>query len=385
MSKKVKRENRVFLFGVIFILAGAVTAAVLSLFNPKTEVGDISEPEPVVVKKTSDEKALEKLSGMTLDEKIGQLLFARVPEANIIEDLNEYHLGGYILFGRDVEGESLDSLAAKISSWQSMAKIPMFMGIDEEGGIVSRLSYAGLADFSSPQDLYAEGGFGLIRKEENEKIDMLEKLGINVNFAPVADTCTNENSFIYERTFGKDAAETAEFISNIAEVYNGRKVSATLKHFPGYGNNADTHTGIAVDDRTLEDFRAADFLPFKAGVEKDVDFIMFSHNIVTNVDPFNPASISPEMHRILRDELNYSGLAITDDLSMDAVAEYYHGEYPSEVQAILAGNNMMIVSDYKTAFTNLKLALESGIITEEKLNELLLPVLKLKAEKGLFD
>lgn len=367
-------------------MLGLSVAAFLVIFENHNRPG-VSAIEPELSHERYVEyydKSNNILDTMTLDEKIGQLLFARVPENNIIDDLQNYHLGGYILFGRDVEGESIESLTQKISSWQDAAKIKLFIGIDEEGGAVSRLTRAGLANFASPQELYEQGGMELIKKDTSEKVALLKQLGINVNFAPVADTCTDPNVFIYERTFGKNATETAEYIKNITEIYNNSGVSATLKHFPGYGNNADTHTDIAIDERELGEFQANDFLPFKYGIDNGADFVMFSHNIIKTIDEKNPASISPAIHSILFKDLEFSGIMITDDLSMDAISEYYHGEYPAAVQAVIAGNNMLIVSDYKTAFNEIKQAVENGTISESLIDYLIIPNLSLKIKQGLL-
>ncbi|MBR5027174.1 beta-hexosaminidase [Candidatus Saccharibacteria bacterium] len=329
------------------------------------------------------ERAAEILDGMTLDEKVGQLLFARAPEMNIKSVATNYHLGGLILFGRDVDGQSLASIKTKVDSWQRDLNTKLFIGIDEEGGLVSRLSYAGLADFASPQELYAQGGMDAILTDTATKISTLDSIGVNVNFAPVADVCEDKNSFIYARTFGQGASATADYIKNVTEKYHGSNISATLKHFPGYGCNVDTHRLVSVDTRSIASFKENDFLPFEAGIKAGADFVMVSHNIIQEIDASAPASLSHDVHKILADDLGFSGVIITDDLSMDAIAEYYHGEYPAEVQAVLAGNNMLIVTDYATAFNNIKSAVENGIIKESYLDYQLMPVLGLKVKKGL--
>ncbi len=344
----------------------------------------LNPPTPVVEKFSGNyDDANDILAQMSLDEKIGQLLFVRVPQQNIIYDINNYHLGGYILFGRDLDGESLASLKAKIASWQQAAKYGMLIGIDEEGGEVSRLSYAGLADFPSPKWLFSSGGYELLDQTETAKITMLEDLGVNVNFAPVVDVCDDESAFIYDRSFSGDATEVAEFAKNVVELYRGTNVSATLKHFPGYAKNADTHTDSSYDTRSLEQLQN-DLTPFKAGIEAGADLVMFAHNVMSEIDADNPASLSPKLHEILTKDLGFSGLAITDDLSMSSISEYYHGAHPATVQAVLAGNNLLIVTDYKTAFNEIKEAVESGVITEAQVNYALVPVLALKIEKGLF-
>lgn len=328
-------------------------------------------------------RAREFLDHMTIDEKIGQLLFARVPEVGAKNAASHYHLGGLILFGRDVEGMSLAAIKTKVDSWQKGLKTKLFIGIDEEGGLVSRLTFAGLADFASPQDLYNAGGMEAVESDVVKKAAVLEQIGVNVNFAPVADVCEDKNSFIYARTLGKDAGLTASYIENVVKKYHETNISPTLKHFPGYGCNVDTHSLISVDTRSLNDFKEKDFLPFKSGINAGAEFVMINHNIIKEIDDSAPASLSHMVHKILAEELGFSGIAITDDLSMAAIAEYYRGEYPAEVQAVLAGNNMLIVSDFASAFTSLKNAVENKIISEEYLDYQLMPVIALKVKKGL--
>jgi len=355
------------------------------LFFSYRAIPEVSEV--VLVKNEDYEKIEDLLESMTLDEKIGQLLFARIPASNAVSELTEYHLGGYILFGRDVENRSLEQIKNDVSSYKNAPlKVEPFIGIDEEGGVVSRLSYAGLADFKSPRELLSDGcGLCSVKKETRDKAAMLEDLGINVNFAPVADLCDNPNSFMYQRSAGSDPEFVSEYINAVTSIYSfeSKNISATLKHFPGYGCNVDTHTGIAVDDRPIEEYRSADFLPFSKGIEAGADFVMVSHNIINAVDSANPASLSSEIYKILKDELKFSGVAITDDLSMDAISQYYHGTYPATVQTVLAGSNMLIVSDYKTAFSEIKKAVEDGVISIDLIEERLLPVLDLKNKKQM--
>lgn len=361
-------------FSVLVILvAGGYMAMKLGVFNEK-----IHKEHHVPAESDEILMAKEQLEKMTTEEKIGQMLFSRVPESDIVSEIQKYHLGGYILFGRDVNGESIESLTTKIQTWQDASKIPLFIGIDEEGGTVSRLSYAGLADFRSPQEVYSASGLKGIQEDTYRKAELLAKIGVNVNFAPVADTCENPDSFIYDRSFGKDASATAEFVKTSVEAYKNSGVMPTLKHFPGYGENLDTHTGVAIDDRMLMSLREKDFLPFSAGIKAGAEMIMVSHNIMTSIDSNNPASLSPEIHKILRDELEFDGIILTDDLAMDAVSEYYQGEYTPEVQAVLAGNTMLIISDYARGFDNILSAVKSGVIPEEQINKAVLKILTLK-------
>lgn len=379
----MKRATKILL-GILILEVAAFSAFfALNVLTFKARAFDDSIMPSKELFSEYYERAAEILDRMTLDEKIGQLLFARVPETNTKSMVNKYHLGGLILFGRDVDGQSLASIKTKVDSWQRDLNTKLFIGIDEEGGLVSRLSYAGLADFASPQELYSRGGMDAILADTATKISVLDGIGVNVNFAPVADVCEDKNSFIFARTFGQDAVATADYIKNVTEKYHGSNISATLKHFPGYGCNVDTHSLISVDTRSLTSFKENDFLPFEAGINAGVDFVMVSHNIIQGVDSAAPASLSHDVHKILTDDLGFSGIVITDDLSMDAIAEYYHGEYSAEVQAVLAGNNMLIVTDYVAAFNNIKSAVENGIIKESYLDYQLMPVIGLKVKKGL--
>lgn len=347
--------------------------------------GDLVAPTPTVEKFSGNYSgANDLLDEMTLDEKIGQLLFVRVPQENIIRDINAYHFGGYILFGRDIEGQTLESIKNKISGWQGTAEIDMFIGIDEEGGEVSRLSYAGLADYGSPKELYLQGGFELLEQVEQGKANTLKELGINVNFAPVVDVCGDSEAYIFSRSFSGDPEQVAEFAKRVVKIYQDANISATLKHFPGYAKNVDTHFDLARDGRSKDEILASDAIPFEAGIQAGADFVMTAHNVMTAIDANNPASLSKTVHQILTQDLNFSGISITDDLSMGAISEFYAGQYSAAVQAVLAGNNMLIVTDYVTAFNEIKQAVTDGVILEPQIDYALVPVLALKIQKGLI-
>ena len=388
MSKKilVGASFEVFLVVLASVL---ITTYVMRNNTPAEEI--YAEPDPEDIEPTTPtlkdfyDDIEPVLEAMTLEEKVGQLLFARIPADNAVSELERYHLGGYILFGRDVEGRSLEQIKnANLNYKNSTTKIEPFLGIDEEGGSVSRLTYAGLANFKSPKELLGEEcDTCALKRDTRDKIAILQDLGINVNFAPVADLCDNPNSFISARTLGSDPEKVSQYIGILSTMYADSSVSATLKHFPGYGCNADTHTGIAVDERPFDTYRSADLLPFTAGIEAGADFVMVSHNIVKSMDVDLPASLSSQVHNVLTEELGFGGVTITDDLSMNAISNYYHGEYPAVVQAVLAGNNMMIVSDYGAAFSQIMEALSNEVLTEEMIDERIIPILELKARKEM--
>lgn len=323
------------------------------------------------------------LNNMTPEEKIGQLLLVRVPQKDKIKVINQYHLGGYIIFRRDLMDKDADELKKYIQDFQNEAKIPLLIAIDEEGGLVSRLSTNPKLvkePYKSSQELYELGGYDLIKEDQINKSKYLNDLGINVNLSPVADTCTNKDAYIYERSFGKNAKETAKFVETIYETQT-KEVSYVLKHFPGYGNNVDTHSGISTDNRSLKELKENDFLPFQTGIKNGAMAILVAHNIMTEIDD-KPASLSINIHNILRNDLNFNGIIITDDLSMDAIKEYE--TVSPYVDAVLSGNNIIIVTDFIDAYNDILKAYNEGIISDELLNHLVAKVLWFKEQKGLI-
>ena len=234
-------------------------------------------------------------------------------------------MGATFLFGRDFKGLTAEQVRQNIAGWQSAAKVPLLIGVDEEGGTVVRASSnPNICDepYWSPRDLYNAGGAGLVTSVEQDKINTLQNLGINVNFAPVCDISREPGAFMYDRSLGLDAQTASGVISQVVGVYQKSGMGCVLKHFPGYGNNADTHTGIAVMTAPTTPSCQQDFLPFQAGVDAGAGCVLVSHNIVTCKDGDMPASLSPTWHQVLREELGFTGCVITDDLVMDAIQDY---------------------------------------------------------------
>ncbi len=342
------------------------------------------EQEQLAAKKAREEQIQALLDSMTLEEKVGQLFFVRCPGENAVEDISTYHLGGYLLFGRDYkDGDTWltkDQFIQKIQSYQDAASIPLFIGSDEEGGTVTRASRNPnlfSEPFKSPQAIYSAGGMKALAQDALDKSQALLDLGINVNFAPVCDVSTDPSDFIYDRTLGQDAETTADYITRTVLTMGDAGEMAVLKHFPGYGNNADTHTGIAVDDRPMETFETSDLLPFKAGIEADAPFVLVSHNIVSCMDPDLPASLSPAVHKVLREKCGFEGIAITDDLAMDAVKAYAK-DGAVAVMALQAGNDMVTTTDYRTQIPAVVEAVKNGTLEESVIDSACFRVLKCK-------
>lgn len=348
-----------------------------------------SKPDPSVTSgstENQDQIIEELLSTMTVEEKVGQMFFVRCPDTGAVEAVSQYKLGGYILFGRDFKDKTAEQVRNDISSYQSASGVPLLIGTDEEGGTVVRassnpnlFSHRGL----SPQALFAEGGMDSIIQDARQKSVTLLGLGVNVNLAPVADVSTDPNDFIYDRSFGQDAQATAEYVSNVVKTMDAEGIGSVLKHFPGYGNNVDTHTGVAIDERPYETFQTSDFLPFTAGIQAGADAVLVSHNVMSCVDNQLPASLSPAVHNELRSTLGFQGVIMTDDLAMDAVAAYAGDQSPA-VMAVKAGNDMIITTDFQTQIPEVVQAVKSGEVDEAQIDQSVTRVLQWKYDLGLL-
>lgn len=326
--------------------------------------------------------ALKKVSGMTKEEKVGQMIFARLPQSNVKEVINNYHVGGFILFGIDFKNKTKKQVIDEINSYQKNSDIPLLMGVDEEGGSVVRISsnpnlYPNR--FESPMNIYNKSGIDGIIEDTNEKSKLLKSLGLNVNLAPVADVSTNKNDFIYDRTLGRDSDEVSEYIKKVVKTYNDNNMGSCLKHFPGYGNNVDTHTGIAIDNRSINEFEEDDFLPFIAGIEEGVPSILVSHNIVKSIDD-KPASLSKKVHEILRDVLSFTGVIMTDDLAMDAITMYSDDPY---IEAVNAGNDLLITTDYEKTYNSIINGINNGSINMDTIDNSVVRIIAWKYKLGL--
>lgn len=327
--------------------------------------------------------AYEKLKTMSLDEKIAQLLLVHYPNSNGTEILKQLQFGGYIFFEKDFKDKTKKEVQTMIEGLQKEAKIPILTAVDEEGGRVVRISSnPNLANnkFKSPSELYVGGGFSEIKNDTIEKSMVLNNLGINLNLAPVVDVSTNSNDYIYERTLKEDTKLTAEYAKAVIEASKGMHVSYTLKHFPGYGGNIDTHTSVSMDNRTYQEIVDDALPPFESGINTGAEAVLVSHNTVTSIDNRNPASLSPSVHNLLRNSLNFTGIAITDDLSMGALDSIDN----KVVKALLAGNDLIITADYEDSINSIKMALRNDEISENLVDKLAFRVLAWKYYKGLI-
>lgn len=387
-----------------------ITAKITAV--PKDTQGENSPDIPVLPPVKTDvfseyyTQAEEKMQTMTLDEKIAQLFIIGTSSSTNYTTLNQYQFGGhlYLLSSfKDSSGNVLEvnTIKEQIKTSQVASNIPLIMSIDEEGETVSRLNTTlipklGIATFKNSCDLYTEGGLEAIRNDTINKSKVLKDLGFNVNFAPDVDIA-DEGFYIYKRTLKQDAATTAEFAKAVIETSKGTGVSYALKHFPGYGNSTDTHSGFSTDNRELSEFQNRDLLPFKAGIEVGAEMIMVSHNIVTCIDEEDPASISKPIHDYLRNNMDFTGIIITDAINMDAIAKKYSTK-DSVIKAINAGNDLIcLVMDegqkdvtggatltYAGIIQYVSDAIADGQISENTLNTAVKRIIAWKYYKGLM-
>lgn len=222
-------------------------------------------------------------------------------------------------------------------------------------------------------------------KEYSSVAKVLQSLGINWNFAPVANVSDDQNIFIYDRTLGQNYKLTAQYVSKVVPAIQKRQVAATLKHFPGYGSSGDTHTGFASDERSAEEVKKNDFLPFKAGIKAKANSVLVGHVVVNNFDASKPASVSKLVHEILRKELKFKGVIITDDMGMGALTSFVQKQNTNiDVMAIEAGNDMLLSNGYVDGIPAIKDAIKRGDISQKQIDNLVKRVLKLKAKLNVL-
>lgn len=354
--------------------------------------------EPPVEQDPNALAAQALLETMTLEEKICQMFFvspttltgyagATVAGNATQTALAEYPVGGIIYFGENVI--SAEQVTAMIQGTQSFSKIPLFIGVDEEGGRVSRLSGAGITTALGPMaDYGAAGDAEAVRTMGQRLGEELRAAGFNVDFAPVADVVTNpDNTEIGDRAFSSNAAIAAEMVAAMTEGLQEGGAIACVKHFPGHGStSADSHLGLSVSQRTLEELRETELQTFIAGIDAGVGMVMVSHMSLPNVVGDNtPCSLSYKViTELLRQELGYEGVIITDSQQMGAITNTY-GCGEAAVMAIEAGCDVILLPlDLETAVNAVLAAVADSTFSEARIDESVLRILTLKYASGII-
>ena len=372
---------------------GELPAAALAPEAPQTQ-------ETPSAAAQSTQLAEQILSSMTLEEKLWQLFFV-APEALTGEEavtessealqqaLAEKPVGGVILFARNLI--SREQTMALLADVQSASRLAPFLGVDEEGGTVSRVGANSAMGVTQLQDMSVYGASGdaaALYGDLYSLAQSLNTLGFNVDFAPVADVTTgSDENPMKLRSFSSDPERCASMVSVSVGALQDGGVAACLKHFPGYGTaTADDHNGSVSLDRTLEQLEQTEFVPFSAGIGKGAYFVMVSHLSVPAVTGDDtPADLSEKLvTELLRNTLHFQNVVITDAHNMGSIAQNYT---PAEaaVAALRAGVDMVLMpQDLQEAYDGVTKAIADGVLTEDRIDRSVLRILNVKIQLGLL-
>lgn len=374
------------IIGIVIIIV--IVLAILginnrSIFNDDEQV--IQDKQQIKQENlTIDEKVDKTVESMSQTEKLGQMVMIGIQGTKVDDDslymLNQYHMGGVILFDRNMENpEQVKQLTSDLQA-QSNEKVPLFIGIDEEGGDVVRMAEK-LTPPPSQKEIGATGDIEQAKTWAIKTAKSLKDMGINVNFAPVADVGSND-----KRSYSTDANTVIDFVRAATKGYQQENIIYSLKHFPGIGKGrVDSHVDSSSIDVTKEILMAEDIIPFKTIIdESDPNdyFILVSHLKYPALDEEYPASLSSKiMTDLLRNELGYKGIIITDDMEMGAVAN--HNDFRSiGVKAVKAGADIVLVcheyEHQQEVYLGLLDAVNSGEISQERIDESVKRIIKVK-------
>ena len=333
---------------------------------------------------TIDEKVDKIVASMSKTEKIGQMVMIGIQGTKVDDDslymLNQYHMGGVILFDRNMDSpEQVKQLTSDLQA-QSNEKVPLFIGIDEEGGDVVRMAEK-LTPPPSQKEIGATGDIEQAKTWAIKTAKSLKEMGINVNFAPVADVGSND-----KRSYSTDTNTVIDFVRAATKGYQQENIIYSLKHFPGIGKGkVDSHIDSSSIDVVKEVLMTEDILPFKTIIDENEPndyFILVSHLKYPALDEEYPASLSSKiMTDLLRNELGYKGIIITDDMEMGAVAN--HNDFRSiGVNAVKAGADIVLVcheyQHQQEVYLGLLDAVNSGEISQERIDESVKRIIKVK-------
>ena len=340
-----------------------------------------------------NEMVEESVAGMTLEQKVAGLFFVTPEQLTGVgqavqagegtrEALAKWPVGGLVYFKQNIQSE--EQLKEMLANTVSYSSFPIFLGVDEEGGSVARVADAlGLENVGPMADIGSAGDVQAAYAANQTIGTYLSSYGFNVDFAPIADVLTNpDNTVIGDRAFSDDPQTAADMVAGAVEGLQSAGVSACLKHFPGHGDTAgDSHTGAAETDRTKEEMAAAEFLPFQSGIEAGADMVMVGHISAPNLTGGEkvPASLSEEnITGILRSELGYDGIIITDAMNMAAVTDYYEADVAA-IMALKAGADMILMpEDFQQAYEGVLQAVQDGTVSQERVDDSLKRIYRVK-------
>jgi len=353
------------------------------------------EPEPEEETDWLEVMVDESIAEMTLEDKVAGLFFI-TPEAltgtdTVIqagdttrEKLGEQPVGGLVYSSKNIRDEA--QLKEMLQNTRSFSKSAIFLGVEEEGGSLSPVAESGLGENAGKMADIGAAGDAQGAQDAGSRIGTyLAGYGFNVNFAPVADIVVEGNA-LTERAFGTEQGQVSDMVSAFVEGSRGAGVSACLKYFPGLGDvTGNASEGMVTSDKAIEAFTERDFPVYQAGISAGADFVMVSHLSLPNVTGDNtPSSLSGKMvTEILRQQLGFEGIIITDAMNLAAITEYY-GADEAAVKALSAGVDMIFMpEDYTKAYEGVLEAVQSGLVTEEQINESLRRIFRVKLRDRL--
>ena len=338
----------------------------------------------------ASEKAAKYVEDLSVEQMAGQIILGICSDATTAADeMNKYNLSGMLYEAANFQLMNSDQVIEAVKNAQAKTNIKPILAAIEEGGMYTTVSdVTGFTeyDFNPIRQEFAAGGLQAVEKEEDAKVDLFKKVGLNLNLAPVVDICDSGDQIMYSRSLCEDADKVSAYAEYCAKFDQAKGVSVALKHFPGYGtipDSANTGVGAVVDERPADSIRSKDYLPFKKGAENGAHFVMISNVVVKNIDATHTAALSPALHNELRTTVGFTGLIITDVLDDADYSAYADGKKPV-VQAVLAGNDIVLVRDYATAHADIVAAAKSGEITEDQLRQLCTRVIAYKYTAGIM-
>lgn len=379
----MRKQKIIGIVIIIVIVLAILGISNRSIFNDNEQV--IQDKQQIKQENlTIDEKVDKIVASMSQTEKLGQMVMIGIQGIKVDDDslymLNQYHMGGVILFDRNMDSpEQVKQLTSDLQA-QSNEKVPLFIGIDEEGGDVVRMAEK-LTPPPSQKEIGATGDIKQARTWAIKTAKSLKDMGINVNFAPVADVGSND-----KRSYSTDTNTVIDFVRAATKGYQQENIIYSLKHFPGIGKGkVDSHVDSSNIDVVKEVLMTEDILPFKTIIDENEPndyFILVSHLKYPALDEEYPASLSSKiMTDLLRNELGYKGIIITDDMEMGAVAN--HNDFRSiGVKAIKAGADIVLVcheyEHQQEVYLGLLDAVNSGEISQERIDGSVKRIIKVK-------
>lgn len=365
-------------------------AAVKTPANKETPSDDQKAAPAADVFADGTKKAETYLAELTDEQMVGQLLLGVCSDpSTAAAQMNQYSLAGMLFVSDNFQGMSAEEISAAMKNASSEAKIKPILAAQEEGGTYTTLSDLSAYpeyDFNAPRSEYDAGGLQGVEKAEESKVTLLKSAGFNMNLCPVVDLASSSDQIMYSRSISDNADTVSEYAEYVAKFNQAKGVSAVLSHFPGYGtvpDSADDGMSAVEDDRAADTIRGTDYTPFKKGAAAGVHAIMMSNTVVKNLDAAHTAALSPAIHSELRKTVGFSGLIMTDLLDDRDYSAYAEGNKPA-VQAVLAGNDLILVRDYATAYNDILEAVKAGKISEAQLKEACTRVIAYKYTVGIM-